>query len=345
VASSTLRRGTWVDALIAAIDRLPGPAWLPYLLGSLILAAIGTALGWADGSIPPGELSFVRVFNDGSVLYPIAVIHYLMFTARSALDVVTPALGELATEKSRLERAFTVTSWPLVIVGMVLGTAFAAAFAVFDPAAIGLSESASTALVVFVAVVGTFGSIAQAILVLFVLNQMIQIVRVHRMATAITLFDSRTHGAFARLTLRGSIGLALPVYVFTFHELVAGNPTGAITGPEIVLVIALVGGAAGVFFIPLAGIHRRLVRQKADLVATINLRFAELAESVRGATAPTDVGEKKAMMEALLIERDVVRKLSTWPWEAETLRGFLSSIGLPILLWFVTTLLGRLLGS
>jgi hypothetical protein len=339
VASSTLRRGTWVDALIAAIDRLPGPAWLPYLLGSLILAAIGTALGWADGSIPPGELSFVRVFNDGSVLYPIAVIHYLMFTARSALDVVTPALGELATEKSRLERAFTVTSWPLVIVGMVLGTAFAAAFAVFDPAAIGLSESASTALVVFVAVVGTFGSIAQAILVLFVLNQMIQIVRVHRMATAITLFDSRTHGAFARLTLRGSIGLALPVYVFTFHELVAGNPTGAITGPEIVLVIALVGGAA------LAGIHRRLVRQKADLVATINLRFAELAESVRGATAPTDVGEKKAMMEALLIERDVVRKLSTWPWEAETLRGFLSSIGLPILLWFVTTLLGRLLGS
>jgi hypothetical protein len=345
VASGTPRGGTWVDGLIAAIERLPGPAWLPYLLASLILAAIGTALGWADGSIPPGELSFVRVFNDGSALYPIALIHYLRFTARSALDVVTPALGELATEKSRLERAFTVTSWPLVIVGMVLGSAFATAFALFDPAAIGLSESASTASVVFIAIVGTFGSVAQAILVLFVLKQMIHIVRVHRMATAMTLFDSRTHGAFARLTLRGSIGLALPVYVFTFHELVAGNPSGAITGPEIVLVIALVGGAAGVFFVPLAGIHRRLVRQKADLIATINLRFAELAASVRGAAPSPATGDQKALMESLLIEREVVRKLSTWPWEAETLRGFLSSIGLPILVWFLTTLLGRLLGS
>jgi hypothetical protein len=110
-------------------------------------------------------------------------------------------------------------------------------------------------------------------------------------------------------------------------------------------VIALVGGAAGVFFVPLAGIHRRLVRQKADLIATINLRFAELAASVRGAEPSPATGDQKALMESLLIESEVVRKLSTWPWEAETLRAFLSSIGLPILLWFVTTLLGRLLGS
>ncbi len=46
-------------------------------------------------------------------------------------------------------------------------------------------------------------------------------------------------------------------------------------------------------------------------------------------------------MTSLLLERETLKKISTWPWEAETMRGFLSSVGLPILLWFITTYLGR----
>jgi hypothetical protein len=42
-------------------------------------------------------------------------------------------------------------------------------------------------------------------------------------------------------------------------------------------------------------------------------------------------------------EKDTLKKISTWPWEADTMRGFVSSVGLPILLYLITTFLGRLI--
>lgn len=47
---------------------------------------------------------------------------------------------------------------------------------------------------------------------------------------------------------------------------------------------------------------------------------------------------------SLVIEREALAKISTWPWRPETLRGLLTLVALPILLWFVTALLGRFLG-
>ena len=48
-------------------------------------------------------------------------------------------------------------------------------------------------------------------------------------------------------------------------------------------------------------------------------------------------------MAALAADRDRLRRVSTWPWSADTLRAFLTSLAIPILLWFLTSFLGRLL--
>src|SRR5262249_55454902 len=41
-------------------------------------------------------------------------------------------------------------------------------------------------------------------------------------------------------------------------------------------------------------------------------------------------------------EREAISRRSTWPWEAATLTGFLTTLVLPGLLWLVQHLLGRL---
>jgi hypothetical protein len=46
-------------------------------------------------------------------------------------------------------------------------------------------------------------------------------------------------------------------------------------------------------------------------------------------------------MASLLSEREVVAKLSTWPWSSGTFRGIASAVALPILLWFVIRVLER----
>ena len=38
-----------------------------------------------------------------------------------------------------------------------------------------------------------------------------------------------------------------------------------------------------------------------------------------------------------------ISRTSTWPWRPDTLRGFVSAIGLPVLLWVITATLGKVL--
>ena len=53
--------------------------------------------------------------------------------------------------------------------------------------------------------------------------------------------------------------------------------------------------------------------------------------------------ELNKALASLVIERDTLARLSTWPWRPETLRGFLTSVALPVVVWYVTSVLGRLL--
>ncbi|MGE3193247.1 MAG: hypothetical protein AB7K08_07255 [Microbacteriaceae bacterium] len=41
-----------MSRLIELVDRLPGPPWATYLVGAVFFIAMGTVLGWLDGSQP-----------------------------------------------------------------------------------------------------------------------------------------------------------------------------------------------------------------------------------------------------------------------------------------------------
>jgi hypothetical protein len=46
--------------------------------------------------------------------------------------------------------------------------------------------------------------------------------------------------------------------------------------------------------------------------------------------------------ESLVRERDVLDKISTWPWEPETVRAVATALLLPVVLWVITRVLERL---
>jgi hypothetical protein len=68
-----------------------------------------------------------------------------------------------------------------------------------------------------------------------------------------------------------------------------------------------------------------------------------MQEKVRlGSYAQVDHLEKA--LSGLLRMREVVSKLSTWPWQPETLRGLVAAVALPIAVWLIQFGLQRLLG-
>ncbi len=63
-----------------------------------------------------------------------------------------------------------------------------------------------------------------------------------------------------------------------------------------------------------------------------------------------DKGELDAMdqlnkaLSSLEIEKTALARTPTWPWEPGTFRGLLAAILLPVAVWLVQILLGRLIG-
>jgi hypothetical protein len=347
-------RRSWVDSVIAGVRTFPGPPWVLYLGGALIFVTLGTGVTWIDGSQPVGTFTFTRVYNDAYVLYPLAVMHFLSVTAERAMAAFRPALGELEPEFEHLTYEFTHMRRPFVNVITLVGTAYVALSLIYDPAVAGLAPDSSLLSWIVLGSFGVIAGVTFVILVFFVVRLLVLILRVHRRATNVDLFNAQAHGAFARLTLPSSFGLALPVYIHATYSIAVGPPSEGIGLSDLLAVIAQVVAAIAVFFIPLWGMNRRLVAAKAHLITQINRRFADTAQAihtkadshqVNGVSDLQGVGDLNTLLSALLTERDVVKRLSTWPWEADTLRGFLSSIALPIVVWLATNLLGRLFGS
>lgn len=110
------------------------------------------------------------------------------------------------------------------------------------------------------------------------------------------------------------------------------------------VVVAALGLTAFVW--PLLGIHRLLVTEKEQAIAAVTQR---LKTSYEGLNRRVDEGrfeETASLSEAangLQGELAYLEKILTWPWQPETVRGVLTAVVLPILLWLVATALERMM--
>jgi hypothetical protein len=104
--------------------------------------------------------------------------------------------------------------------------------------------------------------------------------------------------------------------------------------------------SVGVFVLPIVGIQDHLEHEKNRVLGEINellaMAVGRLHVRVRGAEY-SGMQQAEAAIAALIRERDLVSKVSTWPWDPRTVRGFASAMLLPLFLWVVTRLLERLL--
>jgi hypothetical protein len=78
----------------------------------------------------------------------------------------------------------------------------------------------------------------------------------------------------------------------------------------------------------------------AEANTRIELTVKRLHEQVDSGSLDNADGLNKNLA-SLLLEAETLGKASTWPWKPETLRGFLGAVTLPVLVWLITTALGR----
>jgi hypothetical protein len=167
--------------------------------------------------------------------------------------------------------------------------------------------------------------------------------RIHREATRIDPFDRGPVYAFSRLTVL--TGLA---YVLVGYYSLTVN--GAFSAGNLLAVAALAASfivGIGTFVIPLWGIHGRLVDEKAILVRGVEDRVGRIGTEMYRRIDAGEYDGSKVMSDALAgmtTLRDRIQRLPTWPWPPQLLRGFVTALILPLVIYVLTRLVSTSLG-
>lgn len=333
-------RGSWVNAVIDWVERLPGPAWAAYLVALVpTFLALATADWLSGGRI--GEIQPDRVVWVFALVGSIWLIHHLDRVARSALAEFGPMLESSPEDLTRLGYELTVIprTPALILLGFAaLRTAEGFAFQPETEGIAGLSPAA-------LAIRFPFETILTGLVLILIyhtIRQLRLVGRIHARAERINLFRPGPLYAFSRLTSQTAIGLVPLLIPFG-----SGLPS-AVTTLDYVVLLSMCGLILGVavlaFFLPLLGMHRRMAQEKRRLQDQVGQRVeaivAKLHESVdRSELSGADGNNKQ--LGSLIAERDLVNRLSTWPWQAGAAGAVVSAVALPIALWLATRYLGR----
>lgn len=319
---------SWIDRLLDWIERLPIPSWL----FNLLLAPIGilgvNVLYWITGAEPVGSWAITAY---GFVFIPLNLLAggYLRQLAAHSMDQFSPALADSPKEFARLKYSFTIIPQRrALIITAIVALPLNVIWLYF---------------LKFPIVYGLFSALGYSLggcLFFQVARQLRMIGRLHALAKHVSLFDLDPLYAFSRLTARIGFLILLVVYLSTALALII-RPDN----PELVYSnLAAIPFAVMCFILPLNGMHQRLAKEKTDLLAKIN---RQLETTLTELNRVIETGELERVdllnrtTTSLINERDIVHKISTWPWQAATFRGFATTLLLPIFIWLITRLLTR----
>ncbi len=340
VHSTAPYRPSWLNLLIRLVDRLPGPAWLYYSAASILFGTIILLTDWYTGEVATGKFSLPDFVYGFYPVYFVALMYYLDKQARIALRRFRPLLQLDEEELTKLEYKFTVVpalaGWIALVIAIPL--AFLDVITSFQ-----FGEGQIKGLIGLI-MVSAISAITAAAFLLFsyhTLRQLGLVSKIHASAAEPNLFQSQPLYAFSELTARTGMGIIIFISMMILQDPLDPNQP-----VYFIFTIALLLVAVAAFILPLLGMHGRLVQEKARLEGAINRDLDALYKQYHNRLQNNDttgLDELNKTLNSVLSFRGIITKLPTWPWQADTLRGFFSTLMLPVLIYILSRTIGRFL--
>ena len=338
-------RGSWFDSLLAALDRLPWPRAVTFAVGTVVLAVPMHVAEFIDGRTE------LRIHGDlviGAATLPLLawVALALNDVAIRALVRLRPALDPDGIPEPTIAAELVRTPNGLAVPALVLGIIGGASSVLQSPGNWGIDLDHPGARFVGAVVLSILTDVLLLGFLAHVLHQLRVVSRVHRESVRIDVFRLEPLYAFSTLTAATGIAL-IGMVVGILLALSATSGTFILTGSsDLLLTASIFGVAIASFVAPLVGLHGRIADAKGASLAEAQATIATLIREVRARVVAGELegaGRLKDAMAAAESSVAAISRISTWPWRPETLRGFVSAIGLPVLVWTITQVILRAL--
>jgi hypothetical protein len=313
---------SWVDRLMRAVDRLPGPYWLAYLLFALVESLLIHAAAWLDGTMPPWTLQPMLFLFPSRTWLTLALMTFLNDRALQALRNFRPLLASDKEEAQLRHRLTTMPALPVLLVNFI-GFSYFLILVLFRPIEGYQNRPLLTpAYLISGFILFSVGST----IYLHSSRQLLLVHRIYANVRTFNLFQLQPVYAFSNLTaLTGGAYILL----FSLTLLLFPFPVSDIrsVGSNLLQVVLVVLA----FVLPLWQTHRRLLAEKQRLQGEVDRRleaaFQQLHHAVRE------------------LEPQLLSDVPTWPWQPATLRSLLTALVVPLALFVAQLILERWLTS
>lgn len=349
---------SWFDRFTDWVDRLPGPTWVFYgLLAALTILEI-SVVQWLEGAYPPGTFSPNHLLIGVSLAYFLGLMHYLDKAAGSAIASFRPflSLPKAGARSSVKDRAtfdslsYQLTTLPRrpALIATLVGVVFTAGALLGDMAGGAVPaflEGTATTPLGNASVLLAFIPINVLLfLVLYhTIHQLLQVSRIYTTHARINVYQLNSLYA---LSLPGAY-TALGLIFFVYGLWAITDPTDGANVIQISISLVFAAIAAATFAWPLWGAHRRLVQEKEARLSDASSRFEAATRELHrrmDSGRLTHMDDLNKAVATLEIEQNALRKVPTWPWQPGALRAIVAALLLPVAIWVIQTLLGRVLG-
>ena len=333
---------SWVDRLTAWIDKLPGKSWMYYVGSGIALFLVMTMVSWIEASSSFGSYFAIQLFFSVFLPFCIGFIFYLDDMATRSLKEFQPVLETDDFEYELLQyRLTTLPPRPALISGLILLT-FMVMVDIFLglPSAIDVMREAPISFVLLYVVYKT-STFVFGTLIYHTIHQLRWVNRIYTHYSQIDLFDLGPLHSLSKLTALTAGGIILVMYLYF-----AVNPGTFSDFRAVAIGMIFVLIAVFTFIWPLRGAHGLIKKEKERLLHEGSARFKALSIELHRRIETNDlkdVGQINAAMAGLETERIAIKRISTWPWQPETLRTLVTTILAPIGIWLLQYVLSKLM--
>ncbi len=332
-----------IDRFMHLIQHLSVPYWLTFFLLFILQSIINHILAWIDGWLP------AFTFSQIILLFPLwqwgtlAAIIYLNRTSETAISRFRPLLDcdDDAVEKMRYE--FTTMPTRGVILSGVFWVMVYSLLTWLSYDVFYVGYGLGDLFQVWTFLQGLVCFAIASVIYYHSMRQLLLVNRIVKMVKRFNLFQLQPVYAFSRLTSRTGITwmFLLVLTLLTFPLSLARWLALVILGLQVVFALSA-------FVLPLRSVNHHLVLEKRRLMGENRRRVESALSQLHQRLDQNEFSEMELLHNAiggLTAERDILAKISTWPWNASTLTGFLSATVLPIVLLVIQIAIQKWLGG
>lgn len=331
---------SWFDRFTDWVDSLTIPASAFYAVLALILAGVQFVIQWGSG----GTVAPFPVIYLLTLAYDLALMHHLDKVAGRALVRFRSVLAIDDAEYEDLRyRLTTLPARPVLFV-TALGMLYGILMLELIPFEVKTNDMrfVDTPLSVHFNNAMTLPIWGIIFLVIYHTAHQLRIVQqIYNRCASVDLYVLHPLYAFSTLSAQTAVGIVFVAYLWN------------VFAPQLVSITVSLGGFLFItgfslftFVYPLLGAHRLLAEEK-------NRRLAKNGERQRAAIAElhrridnhdlVDMDNLNKTLVSLELEHASLSRISTWPWQPETLRGVMAALFFPVMVWLTQWVLQRML--